>query len=71
MDEKLNEASEFLLLMTEEVATPHDRCSCGDLINTLGRKLVKICINLNLKDVNGETTWDSLGNYMCFNNLLQ
>ena len=71
LGEKLNGASEFLLSTTEKVTTPHDRCSCGCLINTLGRKLVKICIKLNLKDVNGETTWDSLGNYMCFNNLLQ
>ena len=66
--EKLNETLELLLLTTKEVTTLQNRCSCNGLINTSGRKLVKICNNLNLSVANGDPPGDIIGNWTCFNN---
>ena len=58
---------QHLLPEADKLPRDLDRCSCDEKINALGRTLLKICNNHNLRICNGQTSADRLGNYTCFN----
>ena len=58
---------QHLLPEADKLPSDLDRCLYDDEINVSGRKLLKICNNHNLRIGNGQTSWDTLGNYTCFN----